>query len=131
MLRDHPLSHDDLVAAACERLSADAAAIDQRIDHLIQRDTVFSEVGDELAHVPNLLDGTSWVVQDGARRRVRMEEHWLDEQIPALGGRTPRDAVRDPVGREEVEQLLASIPPPTADNPVVMDAGRIRRALGL
>jgi hypothetical protein len=32
---------------------------------------------------------------------------WLDEKVPALGGRTPREAVRDPDGREMVEALLA------------------------
>lgn len=42
---------------------------------------------------------------------VRAKEiEWLDQKIPALGGRSPREAVADPVGREEVRQLLASLP---------------------
>ena len=38
-----------------------------------------------------------------------MERHWeswIDEKIPALGGKTPRQAVRDRDGREMVEALL-------------------------
>jgi hypothetical protein len=31
---------------------------------------------------------------------------WLDSPIPALRGRTPREAAADPVGREKVEALL-------------------------
>ena len=40
--------------------------------------------------------------------RSRMEERWCDEQIPALGGRTPRECVADPTRREEVVRLIAS-----------------------
>lgn len=36
----------------------------------------------------------------------RHMESWIDEQIPALGGQTPRQAVKDPDGREMVEALL-------------------------
>jgi hypothetical protein len=36
-------------------------------------------------------------------------ERWLDEKIPALGGRTPLDAVRDPDGREQVEVIVRGI----------------------
>ena len=39
-----------------------------------------------------------------------MERRWLDESIPALGGRTPREAADDPIGREELTRLLASLP---------------------
>ena len=31
---------------------------------------------------------------------------WVDMEIPALAGRTPRDAVSSPDGREQVEALL-------------------------
>jgi len=39
----------------------------------------------------------------------KMEEwvtQWLDEKLPALDGKTPREAVRTPEGREKVEELL-------------------------
>ena len=38
------------------------------------------------------------------------ERRWLDESIPTLGGRTPREAAADPIGREELEHLLDSFP---------------------
>ena len=57
---------------------------------------------------------------------ARMEEYWLDQRIPALGGRSPREAVDDPIGREEVRQLLAGFPRPSPAMPVVMDPDRIR-----
>jgi len=59
------------------------------------------------------------------------ERRWLDESIPALGGRTPRQAARDPVGREELEHLLDSFPPALSDDVMVMSAQRLRDALGL
>jgi hypothetical protein len=34
---------------------------------------------------------------------------WVDDKIPALGGRTPREAVSDPDGREAVEALIVDI----------------------
>jgi hypothetical protein len=36
----------------------------------------------------------------------RHYESWTDENIPALGGKTPRQAVKDPEGREMVEALI-------------------------
>jgi hypothetical protein len=33
-------------------------------------------------------------------------ENWIYQEIPALGGRTPIEAVRDPDGKEAVEALL-------------------------
>jgi len=31
---------------------------------------------------------------------------WVDEKIPALDGKTPREALKTPEGREKVEELL-------------------------
>jgi hypothetical protein len=36
-------------------------------------------------------------------------ENWVDERIPILGNRTPREAVADPDGREIVESLLLQL----------------------
>ncbi|MBI4206802.1 MAG: DUF2384 domain-containing protein [Betaproteobacteria bacterium] len=33
-------------------------------------------------------------------------ESWVDQEIPALGGKTPRQAIKDPEGREMVEALV-------------------------
>lgn len=62
---------------------------------------------------------------------IAKEHEWLDESIPALGGRTPRDAVRDPIGREEVRQLLASWPEPPLGVVGGFRASRLRALLDL
>jgi hypothetical protein len=59
------------------------------------------------------------------------ERGWLDESIPALGGRTPRDAAGDPIGRERLEQLLDSFPEPASDEVGAMSPSRLRKALDL
>lgn len=49
-------------------------------------------------------------VESGLLRRV-LDRHyrgWPDEPVPALGGRTPREAVEDGAGRERVAALLRS-----------------------
>lgn len=60
------------------------------------------------------------------------ETEWLDEQIPALGGLTPRQAADDPTRREDLLALLRSFDaddtPPGA---ATFDPDRIRAALGL
>lgn len=62
---------------------------------------------------------------------VRSREiSWIDESIPALGGRTPREAVTDPVGREEVEQLLRSFDAYPGGRGT-FDPDRLRSLLGL
>jgi Protein of unknown function (DUF2384) len=62
-------------------------------------------------------------------------ESWIHQKIPALGGRTPMQAVRDPDGKEMVEALLlqwerhdeSDISP----NQIRPDIGAIRRLLNL
>ena len=56
------------------------------------------------------------------------EQAWLDEQIPALGGVTPREAAADPTRRPDLLRLLDSFP---AEAPGQMSAARLRAALGL
>lgn len=61
-------------------------------------------------------------------------ESWVPEKIPALDGRTPLEAVRDPVGREKVLALLleaerhARRMKPAVDEAVLR---RLRERLGL
>lgn len=58
------------------------------------------------------------------------EQQWLDEPIPALAGKTPRQASNDPTRRDDLIRLLDSFP--AADgNPGMMDPDRLRAALGL
>ena len=63
-------------------------------------------------------------------------ETWVDESIPALGGRTPRDAVTTADGREAVEALLQDAERPRGQDPFMLEANRkgaarVRELLGL
>ncbi len=58
------------------------------------------------------------------------EARWIDEPVPALGGRTPRDAVTDPIGRDEVERLLRSFDDMPRSRHS-FDPDRLRLLLGL
>jgi hypothetical protein len=59
---------------------------------------------------------------------------WLDQKIPALGDRTPREAVADPDGREALEALLVQIERRGADMHPPLDPAiprELRETLGL
>jgi hypothetical protein len=61
-------------------------------------------------------------------------ERWLDEKIPALRNRTPRQASRTAEGRERLEALLQSFAEHAAaqgESPFRADVPALRRELGL
>jgi tetratricopeptide (TPR) repeat protein len=58
------------------------------------------------------------------------ERKWLDEPIPALAGRTPREAAADPTRRGDLIRLLDSFPT-YRGNPGIMDPDRLRAELDL
>jgi hypothetical protein len=61
-------------------------------------------------------------------------DSWPDQKIPALGGRTPKEAVRDPDGREMVEALLLDFErksAPLGPGPAAFDFDHLRERLGL
>jgi len=58
------------------------------------------------------------------------ENAWFDEPIPALAGRTPREAASDPTRRPDLIRLLDSFPA-SSDKPGSMSRDRLRAALGL
>lgn len=61
------------------------------------------------------------------------EANWVDEQIPALGGSTPRQAVTDPKTRPKLDALLDDMEWELrrAGGTGLMDPARIRALLGL
>ena len=65
----------------------------------------------------------------------RQWEAWFDEQIPALGNLTPREAAKTPDGRERLEALLLSYEwnQPGAGLTTLMqpDVAELRRKLGI
>lgn len=70
-----------------------------------------------------------------ARQEItRHYETWPDTPLPALGGRTPRVAVRTEAGRREVTLLLWQMAyrlEPGEENVPEYDFNILRRALGL
>ncbi|HET9861699.1 MAG TPA: SEC-C domain-containing protein, partial [Nocardioidaceae bacterium] len=61
------------------------------------------------------------------------EGQWLDDHIPALRNRTPREAAADPEIRPELEALLDDLEWEDREHPspFAMDVARIRKELGL
>ncbi|MBK7862503.1 MAG: SEC-C domain-containing protein [Archangiaceae bacterium] len=86
-----------------------------------------SRGGQELMVDQSRLQGSSGLPE--------LQRSWLDEPIPALGGRTPREAAADEAGRESVHWLLKGLENLEAREPSPMpggaDARRLRRELGL
>ena len=46
------------------------------------------------------------VEQEIARINEEQHDRWVDESVPVLGGKTPREAIKTKKGREKVEELL-------------------------
>ena len=74
-------------------------------------------------------------VQAAMKEHMRRHfEDWVDQEIPALGGRTPRQAMADPEGREMVEALVLQAErhgrnmQPPMDESIIRD---LRARLGL
>jgi hypothetical protein len=63
-------------------------------------------------------------------------ESWIDQKIPALGGKTPKKAVKSADGREAVEALLQDAERGRGQDPFTAEANRkgiarVRELLGL
>jgi tetratricopeptide (TPR) repeat protein len=81
---------------------------------------------------PKPLDPGDPDVAAALARFARDYEHrWLDEPIPALAGRTPREAAADPTRRGDLARLLDTFPTPDSSGPAMMDPDRLRAALGI
>ncbi len=72
-----------------------------------------------------------------AKLREMMAAHyedWVAQKIPALGGRTPLEAVKDADGREKVEALVRQMERDSKERALAVDAdiiSRVRERLGL
>jgi hypothetical protein len=60
-----------------------------------------------------------------------MERRWIDEEVPALGGITPRQAAVDPTRREDLIALLRSFDRIPTIGAITMRPDVLRRHLGL
>lgn len=61
----------------------------------------------------------------------RQYMQWLDEPLPILGGKTPRQACATPAGRLQVTMLIRTTPDPMGAEPVYVPRQAMLRALGL
>ena len=78
-----------------------------------------------------MLDQNDPAIRAALEEYIRTyEENWLDDQIPALAGLTPREAAADPTRRQDLISLLASFDR-DEERPGMMSAKRLRAALGL
>ncbi len=102
------------LAAMMDRHGADGAEghTSQEHDALMQRPEVQAQVTEMI--------GKHW-------------ESWVDQKIPALGGKTPRKAVKTADGREAVEALLKDAEMDRGQDPFTAEANRkgTRRARAL
>ncbi|MBI3848134.1 MAG: DUF2384 domain-containing protein [Planctomycetes bacterium] len=59
--------------------------------------------------------------------------HWIDEPIPALDGRTPREVCRTPEGRDRVAVMIRTMPSPVGSlgDHVEVPRDEMLRALGI
>lgn len=81
---------------------------------------------------PGAAVGDEWGREALAEIVDRQERAWCDEQVPALGGRTPREAAEDPTRRDELARLIASFPDiDPASGMLGLRPARLRELLGL
>ena len=82
----------------------------------------------------NILDGAPLdpeIEKVLAKMMRQREEAWIDEEIPLLGGITPRQAAADPTRRGDLIDLLDSFPPVESGPMQGYDPDRLRRLLEL
>jgi hypothetical protein len=84
---------------------------------------------EELMQIPEVQEQIAEMI-------CRHWEAWVDQEIPALGGKTPTEAVQTADGRESVEALLHDIERGKGQDPFTLAANRkglqrVRERLGL
>ncbi|MEO6595579.1 MAG: hypothetical protein ABIP94_12570, partial [Planctomycetota bacterium] len=76
----------------------------------------------------NLPPGALREVQAHLERRYLS---WVDERIPMLGDKTPREVIATAAGREQVLRLIRSMPDPEGVPGLTVPRAAMRRSLGL
>lgn len=118
----------DRTVALVQQLAPGAELLsDERIPY----HDLLADEGRPAAPPAGMLDPDDPQVQEVMRQFVRqMEDAWVDESIPALGGVTPRQAAADPTRRDDLLRLLASFDR-FPSGPGAMDPARLRLLLDL
>ncbi|MFV0260034.1 MAG: YecA family protein [Acidimicrobiales bacterium] len=118
----------------------------QKPPQVIRKPGLIDEMFDR-DRLESLLENLDMDTEDGmavlnAELSRQAQANWLDEQIPALDGLTPREATADPTRREQLERLLVEFDDrnrqagpqadlPTGFIPMRYDVDAMRRELGL
>lgn len=123
------------------RLDRGRAMLEERLGSLISHWSTTAEpiedlldrpAADEEPPVDDLISDD--VKRDTIGRMLRRHyTAWLDDTLPALDGRTPREAARDPESREQVDRMLDDIQELAAGMPggETLDVTWMRDQLGL
>ncbi len=107
------------------------------IDSMLDRDAIDAAL-DDLAEA----DESTAMARLNEEISRQIQARWLDENVPALGGLTPRQAAADPTRRGQLERLVAEFDDQTerfrdlaskamAGGPITFDTAALRRELGL
>lgn len=142
-LEHHELDDDDIIIRTFLRRDGDDLVVETNAQERWDRVLVtLRGVDPDLVVVPEAVedvDGRDDRVDLGALPEGYLEdfmreqeERWLDEEVPALGGVTPRQAADDPTRREDLRALLRSFEDMAAiEGAVGFDPDRLRAALGI
>lgn len=86
---------------------------------------------DERISPPESVEMTPEIVAAVQEMMSKRYMQWLDMPLPALGGKTPRQACRTEAGRQEVAMLIRTIPDPVGPASVRAPRQALLRELGL
>jgi len=144
----HQIGPDEEIVRAT--LSLDGTRLEVHTNSEVRFERVLSRLADLLpsaqlvtkerrplapGQLPSFPPVEAAITDPGALAEIQdlIEQRWLEDSVPALGGLTPRQAAADPTRREEVLRLIASFPPGD-DLPagaVTLRPARLRELLGL
>lgn len=122
-----------------ERLEAGKALLSQmagrRLRHRGDEYKDWEALSEAMEHFPS--PGPAFEIDPAVNRRINEEllEEWLDNPVPMLGDKSPREAARDPAKRKEMDELLKVLEyledQKRRNGEPYLDIKDVRRALGL
>lgn len=146
----HPIDEDESIVRATLRRDEDDLVVDVNSDARLERvldvldpvaevvsqtrnpATTMRQVKEAFANsAPSDEPAEPLPPEFMAEIRDRYERRWLDQEIPALGGITPRQAAADPTRRPDLVALLRSFEDLPANPDVAMRPDVLRRELGI
>ena len=153
--------HKDWDNTILGTLHIDGTTLTVDVNSAKRRDRITKEIGKRLGAAATLIEtnvaditaaleqrraagGTPPTPPPGPQRTPEIEaleaewgrkhwEAWVDTKVPALGGRTPRQAAKTERGRERLEALLSDVERHSERDRSAFrpDLGQLRRKLGL